>query len=72
MMISNNQNVSAEMIVRAAVAGQFYPAGATELRKDVLSYMTEKKSLLKPSRLLISPHGYVFPVRCRQRFCNSE
>ncbi len=62
MMISNNQNVSAEMIVRkAAVAGQFYPAGATELRKDVLSYMTEKKSLLKPPRLLISPHaGYVF------------
>ena len=62
MMISNSQNVSAEMIVRkAAVAGQFYPANSTELRKEVLSYMTEKKSSQKSPRLMISPHaGYVF------------
>lgn len=62
MMVSNNQNVSAEMIVRkATVAGQFYPAGATELRKEVLSYMTGKKSSMKSPRLMISPHaGFVF------------
>lgn len=62
MMISNNQNVSAEMIVRkAAVAGQFYPADATELRKEVLSYLTGETSSLKSPRLMISPHaGFVF------------
>lgn len=61
-MISNNQNVSAEMIVRkAAVAGQFYPSGETELRNEVLSYMTGKKPLQKSPQLMISPHaGYVF------------
>jgi len=62
MMISNNQNVSAEMIVRkAAVAGQFYPADAKELRKEVLSYLTGGMALLKSPRLMISPHaGFVF------------
>jgi AmmeMemoRadiSam system protein B/AmmeMemoRadiSam system protein A len=62
MMSSNNQNVSAEMIVRkAAVAGQFYPAGANELRKEVLSYITENIPSLKSPRLMISPHaGFVF------------
>lgn len=62
MMISNKQDVSAEKIVRkAAVAGQFYPAGATELRKEVLSYMAAKESSLKSPRLMISPHaGFVF------------
>ncbi len=61
-MSSNNQNVSAEMIVRkAAVAGQFYPAGANELRKEVLSYITGNNSSLKSPRLMISPHaGFVF------------
>lgn len=69
IMMINNQSVSAEMVIRkAAVAGQFYPDGAVELRQSVQGYLAECKAESSVPRLMISPHaGFVFsgPVAAR-------
>lgn len=61
-MIENNNSAYAEPIVRKnAVAGQFYPANAEELRKKVLVYIAGGNQLPEAPHLMISPHaGFVF------------
>lgn len=50
-----------EIIRKAAVAGQFYPADSLTLKSDVLSYMIKSDSQFGSPVLLVCPHaGYVF------------
>lgn len=57
-----NQGLNAQITVRkAAVAGQFYPSDAVELRKEVLKYIGNNKPVSEYPRLMINPHaGFVF------------
>lgn len=49
------------VIRKAAVAGQFYPSDAVELRREIQKYLAGCRVLPEIPRLLISPHaGYVF------------
>jgi AmmeMemoRadiSam system protein B len=61
MLMNSTHAFSEDIIRKPAVAGQFYTADASELRKEVLGYIAG--GLKKPSypKMLICPHaGYVF------------
>jgi hypothetical protein len=52
---------SSARIRMPAVAGQFYPANAKELRADVGKYLAVKTTLTTPPHMLVSAHaGYIF------------
>ena len=52
---------AADVIRKAAVAGQFYTANPSALKKEMETYFAGASQLQAPARLLVSPHaGYVF------------
>jgi AmmeMemoRadiSam system protein B/AmmeMemoRadiSam system protein A len=50
-----------DSVRKAAVAGQFYPGSAGELRSEVEKHLAGGKALEPAPRIIVSPHaGYVF------------
>ena len=48
-------------IRRAAVAGMFYPADASELREQVKQFLLDANTNMKPPKAIIAPHaGYIY------------
>ncbi|MBN2189057.1 MAG: AmmeMemoRadiSam system protein B [Chitinispirillaceae bacterium] len=61
MGIFNGDSSAGESVRKPAVAGQFYPGSAGELRSEVEKYLAGGAALPAAPRMLISPHaGYVF------------
>ncbi len=60
--------MNASELRSAAVAGQFYPADASELGEMVEAYLSEVESEPRPARAVVVPHaGLVYSGRCAAR-----
>ncbi|NLD92789.1 MAG: AmmeMemoRadiSam system protein B [Fibrobacter sp.] len=61
-MASTHAETLADVDIRpAAVAGKFYTSNPAALRKEIISYCSQKPAVDGTVRMLISPHaGYVF------------